>query len=200
MKKIIACLSLVLAMSVSSAMAATYSGSNNSVDVAEADGYKTVLITNPSGEYVYVDQADSAFTAAANFMLKSNAATAYGEYTITLGGGEGANATYKFTIADPSSVVPENKVFLATPTAKSEADASGNFTYGYKLDNVNLSDYSYFTFTVYNWDTDSIGTGYIEIGGTYDAAANIALTITDVPANVTLKSVGVTATTPGGGN
>lgn len=94
MKKLFVCMTLVLSMSA----CATAFAAENYVDynydetnsvTNPANGYKTVLITKDSeagvtsDSIVYVDQSESGFDTAAQFLLKENPAPGY--YTATFG-------------------------------------------------------------------------------------------------------------------
>ena len=94
MKKIIACISLVFAMSAGvTAMAETVDNTDlaadNTVTVTPDVTYNTVLITNEDDDIVYVNQNDEGYTAstAAAFLLKSDAG--YGTYTMKRGSANG---------------------------------------------------------------------------------------------------------------
>ena len=109
MKKIIACISLVFAMSAGvTALAADdiYTKDGNSVTY-DANGYSTVLIENDTtNEIVFVDQNDAGLNAngtSAKFLLKGDK-LADGDYTMTLGGasdGSSKDVNFKVTSIDP---------------------------------------------------------------------------------------------------
>ena len=108
MKKVIACLALALSVPAGATVfAAEYSSSNNSVAAPEAASYKTVLITKgdsfPStltdAVIVYADQAETAFDAAASFMLKGEAVEE-GTYLITFGNDDGTTTNTTFTVSN----------------------------------------------------------------------------------------------------
>lgn len=91
MKKIIACISLVFAMSagVTALAAVEYDNVGNSVTPI-GEGYKTVLIEKDATadapkETVFVDQNDSGFESSTSFLLKGNELTD-GTYTVKMGG------------------------------------------------------------------------------------------------------------------
>ena len=77
----------VLSLSVTALadVAATDSGKTAAeTTVTGAGDYSTVLITDSSGNVVYVDQADGLFDAPMPFLIKAN--PDYGKYTVKLGG------------------------------------------------------------------------------------------------------------------
>lgn len=120
MKKVIACISLIFAMSAGvTALAADYNETDTTVTVGDS-GYKTILITptNDTRNIVYVNQNDSAsgFNAATKFYIKANAPV--GDYTVTKGNGT-ATTTETFSISSGESeevlkpLTITNKVFDA---------------------------------------------------------------------------------------
>ncbi|MBQ3124792.1 MAG: hypothetical protein IJC09_05170 [Clostridia bacterium] len=126
MKKIIACISLVFAMSAGvTALAAdaTYSDdATNTVTMDTAD-YTTVLIEDAEENILFVDQNDSGFGSAAKFLLKGTEKLAVGTYTVKLGGSSTAASTSTtFTV---SSVTPNSIPMTITNEKK-----NGN-TYDY---------------------------------------------------------------------
>ncbi len=77
----------VLSLSVTALAdaAATDSGKTAAeTTVTGAGDYSTVLITDSSGNVVYVDQADGLFDATMPFLIQAN--PNYGKYTVKLGG------------------------------------------------------------------------------------------------------------------
>ena len=91
MKKIIACISLVFAMSAGvTALAAdaTYTKDGNSVSGFDATGYSTVLITEDRiddvDDIVYVNQDDSGLAGMTQFLIKDGAKD--GKYKMKFGG------------------------------------------------------------------------------------------------------------------
>ena len=63
---------------------ATDTGRNEATTtVTGASDYSTVLITDSSNNIVYVNQADSSFSASTDFLLKAN--PGYGKYNVKLG-------------------------------------------------------------------------------------------------------------------
>ncbi|MGN1092839.1 MAG: hypothetical protein ACI4RS_04220 [Monoglobaceae bacterium] len=103
MKKLLFCMVLsIMMLSVLPAYAetTTYTPDENggwvSSDVAK--GKRTVLIKNDETDtIVYVNQAETAFTAATQFLIKKET-PADGMYTILLGGDDGQNVTSTFYI------------------------------------------------------------------------------------------------------
>lgn len=187
MKKIIACISLVFAMSAGvTAMAATTAepsgnSSNNGVSVTPDATYKTVLITKKdSSDIVYVDQNDSGYTAssAANFLLKADAG--YGDYTLKMGGSDSDSVTTEFSITPD-----ESNVGTKADAIKLDSD-NDTSTQGFKFENADLGTYKYLQFTATkDGKTKSVTT---EMGTTVtgEASANLAVKVTDVPDGVTL--------------
>lgn len=192
MKKIIACISLVFAMSAGvTALAATTAEpttneTNNSVAVTPDAVYTTVLIEDSKDQIVYVNQADEGYTASAatNFLLKADAG--YGTYTLKMGGGaNGASTETTFEIAAP------------TPSTVDMGEATYEYVYasgehkdlGFQLANrTDLAGLSKLTITATNENGDSdsvvISDAFTAITG--DSAINVAVKIKRVPVGVTL--------------
>ena len=104
-------------------------GSSDSAKVGADDvaGYSTVLITKdePDGEIVYVNQADSAYSGAQNFLLKSNPAV--GKYKVLLGSGSN-NASPKETYFYVG-VDSDEEGDLAMNRLRNEESGAGTGTY-----------------------------------------------------------------------
>ena len=191
MKKIIACLSLALAMVAgTTAMAAdpvaNYDSANNKVSVSEANAYKTVLIEDPAGKPVYIDQAENAFDATANFLIKANPGP--GNYTVKLGGnGTVKSATFTVSEADPApQPVGEPMRWLAQV-----ADDNGTtYSAGFTAEAVNLSAVSKIAIT--KTEAGVTKTAAMSISDVWTSAtgtANLAVKITNVPNSVTNLTV-----------
>ena len=184
MKKIIACISLVFAMSAGvTALAADtdYNKDDNSYSI-NATGYKTVLIEDASKNILYVDQNDLGLSSAAKFLLKGDTALADGTYYVTLGGHDtAAAAKSSFTV---SSIVP-----VSTPVEvmgkEVTKDAEGNEFYavGCKA-TVTLDNAKYVVITAVKGDKTQSVT--YSTGWSGEGAANIGIKVTDVPADVEL--------------
>ena len=190
MKKIIACLSLALAMVAgTTAMAtpgATYVPADNKVTVTEANAYKTVLIEDPAGKPVYIDQAENAFDATANFLIKANPGP--GNYTVKLGGnGTVKSATFTVSEADPApQPVGDPMRWLAQV-----ADDNGTtYSAGFTAEAVNLSAVSKIAIT--KTEAGVTKTAAMSISDVWTSAtgtANLAVKITNVPNSVTNLTV-----------
>lgn len=184
MKKIIACISLVCAMSAGvTAMAATEAtpSGKDSVSVTDASDYKTVLITekDDTSKIVYVDQNDSGFTGtAANFLIKADAE--YGEYTIKMGG-----ATELFTKNITLAPTAADTTSIGEPVATStQADKT---TYAYKYDKA-LPGYSKIMVTATRTSDSKTGSAYIDIPTISGGAITIlGVKVTDVPDGYTIS-------------
>ena len=97
MKKIIACISLVFALSAgATALAAEVGDTSYSVD---ATGKDTMLIQASNGSIVYADQNDSGFDAAVNCLFTTELAA--GTYTVKMNTFEGDDSSTTFTVAAP---------------------------------------------------------------------------------------------------
>ena len=127
MKKIIACISLVFAMSAGvTALAADadYVKDGNSYSGDIPAGYTTVLIEKDAvgdtpSEIVYVDQSDDdGLGTTVNFLLKGEK-LADGTYTVKLGGHDTYDlTTKKFTISseNPKFTAYEQHKLLLEPS------------------------------------------------------------------------------------
>lgn len=189
MKKIIACISLVCAMSAGvTAMAATTAtqSGKDSVSVTDASTYKTVLITEKDNDknIVYVDQNDSGFASeAANFLIKADAE--YGEYTIKMGG-----ASELFSKNITLAPTAENTTTMGEPvaTSKTTIDGENKTTYAYKIDeNTSLSGYSKIMIKATKTSDNKEGSVYVDmptVSG--EAYTTLGVKVTDVPDGYTI--------------
>ena len=113
MKKIFASIALIVSVLASSGVFAAgtvnynyptegQTNTNSITAPKDVSAYKTVMIKNIStGAIVYIDQAESGFDSAMNFLLKSGTESNYGYYTATFGGAEsGDPVSYSFVIGD----------------------------------------------------------------------------------------------------
>jgi hypothetical protein len=97
MKKIIACISLVFALSAgATALAAEVGDTSYSVD---ATGKNTILIQAANDSIVYADQNDSGFGAAVNCLFTTELAE--GTYTVKMNTFEGDASSTTFTVVAP---------------------------------------------------------------------------------------------------
>lgn len=192
MKKIIACISLVFAMSAGvTAMAETVDNTDlaadNTVTVTSDATYNTVLIIdNADGKIVYVDQNDAGYaaSAAANFLLKSDAG--YGTYTMKRGSNSGATfEDVTITIEEPYS----------GPIDMGEAEYVWNYAdgarkdVGFKLEAAeSLTGLSKLIITATKNGEErslTIDDAFPTISGA--GAIDVAVKITQVPVDVTLS-------------
>lgn len=192
MKKIIACLSLALAMvagttAMAAAPEATYNSANNSVSVTGADAYKTVLIENASGTPVYIDQAENAFEAAANFLIKANPGE--GTFKVKLGGNSTVTeATFTVSKPDPAPV-PVG----APMTWRAKVDDGNDTTYsaGFTATHVDLSQVSKIAIT--KTEAGVTKTAAMSISDVWtdvtEGIVNLAVKVTNVPNYVTNLTV-----------
>lgn len=113
MKKIFASIALIVSVFTASGVFAAgtvnynyptegQTNTNSITAPEDVSTYKTVMIKKDSnGAIVYIDQAESGFAAATNFLLKTGTDEKYGYYTATFGGAEnGTPVSYSFVIGD----------------------------------------------------------------------------------------------------
>lgn len=136
MKKIVAVMMTVMVLaSATSAFASETYYTDKSVSSDDAQGMKTVLITNDStNEIVYVNQESggSVFSASTKFLLKESVSE--GSYTIKLGGGDAA-VTKEFYIGLSQLM---GDVEMKAVSDVSEVD--GGYAIGYTAENI-TTDY-----------------------------------------------------------
>lgn len=97
MKKFVLAMSLAMAMTAgATAMAAPVADKDNKSVAFDGTNYTTVLIENAAKNIVYVNQYDTAVSAAATFLMNS---AENGTYTLSYGGVD-AVQTVNFTIQD----------------------------------------------------------------------------------------------------
>lgn len=101
MKKIAAFVMAITVLSISvtafADAAATDAGRDEATTtVTGASDYSTVFITDSSDNIVYVNQADSSFSASTDFLLKEN--PDYGKYTVKLGNASGETTSTYFYV------------------------------------------------------------------------------------------------------
>ena len=190
MKKIIACLSLALAMVAgTTAMAAdpvaNYDSANNKVSVSEADAYKTVLIVDALGNPVYIDQAENAFEATANFFIKANPAV--GQYTVKLGG-NGTVKSATFTVSEAAE--PPVVVSPMTWMAQVADDNGTTYSAGFTATAVNLNTVSKIAISkTVGGVTQTAALNISDVWTTASGTVNLAVKVTNVPNEVTNLTV-----------
>lgn len=180
MKKIIACISLVFAMSAGvTALAAedpsfVNDETKDAITVGDASAYKTVLIEKDT-DILYVDQIDTGLSAASNFLIKAPE-TEEGTYTVKMGGNDGE--PYSRTLVISNEVLP-----TVTPLAKTNEKDNGNGTRDIACfaEGVAASACNYAVITVTK-EADS-KTAYYEFTTTCsgDGDMNVAIRVTNVP-------------------
>jgi hypothetical protein len=183
MKKIIACISLVFAMSAGvTALAADtdYNKVDNSYST-DATGFKTVLIEDASANILYVNQDDNGLSSTAKFLLKGDTALADGTYKVTLGGHDTAAAQSKtFTISSKQPVITE-----VTVMGKEEIkDAEGNvvsYNVGCKAQTT-LDKCAYVVVTAVKGTETKVA--YYKTDFTGEGTVNVGIKITGVPNDV----------------
>ena len=193
MKKIIACLSLAFAMvagtTAIAAPGATYVPADNKVTVTEANAYKTVLIVNATGDPVYIDQAENAFDATANFLIKANPGP--GNYTVKLGG-NGTVTTATFAVSAPVTPDPD-PVPVGDPMTwmAKVADADSNtYSAGFTATAVNLNTVSKIAISkTVGGVTQTAALNISDVWTTASGTVNLAVKVTNVPNEVTNLTV-----------
>ena len=189
MKKIIACLSLALAMvagtTAMAAPAATYDSANNKVSVTEANAYKTVLIEDPAGKPVYIDQATDVFAATAEFLIKAN--PDQGNYTVKLGG-NGTVTTATFTVSEAAE--PPVVVSPMTWMAQVADDNGTTYSAGFTATAVNLNTVSKIAISkTVGGVTQTAALNISDVWTTASGTVNLAVKVTNVPNEVTNLTV-----------
>ena len=210
MKKLLACLIAVSALSVVTAFAETeyidaYYGNNNEVrvdaGVKDIGGSKTSIIKNAStGEIVHINQKDSGFSSAAAFLLKEGIAD--GEYIATFGGSDGEVKSFNFYVGDLNvdgiTLDRANKMVVKNVAAQYSVDGllvidreTGEPVYkkGFTFDNVDIDTYNTFKSIKLTTEDGSKTVGAIAIdkndwGGTTATGAgsvNFGIQIFDIP-------------------
>ena len=193
MKKIIACLSLALAMvagtTAMAAPGATYVPADNKVTVTEANAYKTVLIEDPAGKPVYIDQATDVFAATADFLIKAN--PDQGNYTVKLGG-NGTVTTATFTVSAPVTPDPDpTPVGDPMNWTAQVADANGTtYSAGFTAEAVNLNTVSKIAISkTVGGVTQTAALNISDVWTTASGTVNLAVKVTNVPNEVTNLTV-----------
>ena len=204
MKKILACMSLVFALSAGATALAdenvidsgAYDPSDNSLSItgAGATNMETILITDETGkDILFVDQNDEGLghvQGVTRFLLKGTGKLKAGTYNVRMHDTDTDVTTTKtFTVAEGAQNIVDvsNQAFTYeyynTHTERYEYDA------GFKVENKDLSNVRYIAIT----NVTENKTAYIKLDGTYKANANVAIRINNIPKGVTV-SVALTAT------
>ena len=204
MKKILACMSLVFALSAgATALAAeldtsqVYDSSENSLKVglSGATEMNTILITKDNDTsddgIVFVDQNDDTFRSVTSFLLKGESLKP-GTYTVkmnTKGGGEPTVNT--FTISDEP---PKEIGISAEAFTYAKKDLQGNPVYdtGFIVKNEDLSNINYVAVT----NPANGKTLYFKISNT-QGRATVAIRINNIPEGKTVSVKLVDAITSG---
>lgn len=195
MKKIIACISLVFAMSAGvTALAAdaTYTKDTNDVAI-DATGYTTVLIEDAADNIWYVDQNDSGLGSTAKFLMKADPAD--GTYTVKMGGSKTGAAMSETEFVVSSEPEVEAKTVEMTLTNQMEKD--GSYDLGWFAE-LAVKDCGYIAITANGTETKTV---YFNspFAATGEGDALVAVKIQGVPAAGKDKvSVSFTNTLPSG--
>lgn len=195
MKKILACMSLVFALSAgATALAAelntsqVYDSSNNTLDVdlSGATDKNTVLITKKgdttSDGIVFADQNDDTFSGVASFLLKGDSLDS-GTYTVKMNNAAGTDlTTNEFTISD----APLSDMAITTEAftyAKKDAQGKDVYDKGFKATNANIANIKYIAVTRSDGKTAYFDLGTEITNGT----ASVAIRINNIPADQTVS-------------
>lgn len=140
MKKSLICTMTLAAMlfSAATSYAATYDSEGDKVTTASAANKKAVIIvkggtdTVPTGDnIVYVNQANSAFDATTEFLIKNSDADMDGLYTVMLGGDNAVPVKEIFRIGMSEDAGDLRMTLIEGDTGFS-TNADGSKNYGYK--------------------------------------------------------------------
>ena len=189
MKKIIACMSLVFALSAGATALAVqldtsqvYDSSNNSLSVSGsgATNMNTVLITKDA-DILFADQNDDTFSGVTSFLLKGDS-LAPGTYTVKMNNAKGtALTTNEFTISDE----PPKEIGISAEAFKyTKQDSQGNPVYdtGFIVKNEDLSNIHYVAVT----NPANGKTLYFEISN-IQGIATVAIRINNIPEGKTVS-------------
>ena len=118
---------------------AEYTGGTSDSATVNAASYSTVLITKDEedGKIVYIDQANSPYSGAQNFLLKSDPDV--GKYKVTLGSENGAYQTYFYVGVD--SLNASDKAMTRLQNEVQNTDATYNVGYYTELAASQASTY-----------------------------------------------------------
>ncbi len=198
MKKIIACISLVFALSagVTALAANDYSSNydeNNTFSLEAAETMNTILVTaDDDGEVVYADQNDSTFAGATSFLFKGDS-LAPGTYTVKMNNTAGNGFTNgTITIADTTK--PADTDLGATPYFQTEVNAETNtYDAGYIVTYVeNANRFTKVAISVTDSEEGEGSTVATIPAGTFvsgDSIANLGVKIINIPSTITINSV-----------
>lgn len=197
MKKILACMSLVFALSAGATALADENvidkayikdGNKLGVSLAGATEMNTILITkdgvSDSNGIVFADQNDDTFNTVSEFLLKGDSLET-GDYTVKMNKKDGGEPTVKtFTIADNT---PQSTMDITTVAFK--YDKNGVYDTGFTAKNANLTGINYIAITNTTEDDLNKGkTAYIKLDTTLtNASANIAIRINNIPDGKTVS-------------
>ena len=203
MKKIIACMSLVFALSAGATALAVqldtsqvYDSSNNSLSVSGsgATNMNTVLITKDA-DILFADQNDDTFSGVTSFLLKGKSLDV-GTYTVKMNTKDGGEPTVNtFTISDEplTDMAIDTQAFTY---AKKDAQGKDVYDIGFKAENANIKNIRYIAVT-----RRDNKTAYYDFGSTITSGtANIAIRINNIPATdaVSVRLVAEKPTIPSG--
>ena len=211
MKKILACMSLVFALSAGATALADENvidkayikdGNKLGVSLAGATEMNTILITKDgasgSNGIVFADQNDDTFNTVSEFLLKGDSLET-GDYTVTMNKKDGGEPTVKsFSISNNE---PQSEMYIKTVAfTYAKKDSQGNPVYdtGFTAENANLTGMNYIAITNTTKDDPDEGkTAYFDLDTTLtNASANIAIRINNIPEGKTV-SVKLVANKPG---
>ena len=207
MKKIIACISLVFAMSagVTALAEVKYDNVENSVTPI-GDGYTTVLIEKNATEdgapkeTVFVDQNDSCFESTTQFLLKNTELAdgtyglADGTYTVKMGG----HATAA-PISDTFTISSDEKITVNAEIMGREFAADGTYSIGCKA-TADLKNAAYLVITATKTTpadgeggeaTTITKTAYFPTNWSGTGEVNLGVKITKIPDYITDITVGL---------
>ena len=200
MKKILACMSLVFALSAGATALADENvidkayikdGNKLGVSLAGATEMNTILITkdgvSDSNGIVFADQNDDTFNTVSEFLLKGDSLET-GDYTVKMNKKDGGTATVKkFSISNAplTDMAIETEAFIYEKT-----DSNGNVVYdkGFKATNANLTGINYIAITnTTTGDPNYDKTLYIQLDQTVNGMVNVAIRINDIPKDKTVS-------------
>ena len=195
MKKIIACISLVFAMSAGvTALAAedpsfVNEETKNAITVGDASAYETVLIEKDA-DILYVDQVDTGLSAASNFLIKAPEAEV-GTYTVKMYGIDGTTYSKELkvrNIVDPvvTSLDVKNRV---------ENEEASTFDIGCFASGIEAGKCNFIVLTITKGSDSTVA--YLEPDVTMEGEGdvNVAVKITNIPDAYTV-AVGVSDIAP----
>lgn len=199
MKKILACMSLVFALSAGATALAddvtdayTKDGNSLSVSLSGATNMNTILITKDA-DILFADQNDDTFSGVTNFLLKGNSLEA-GEYTVkmnTANGGPATVNTFKISNEPPKEIGISAEAFTY---AKKDSQGNAIYDTGFIVNNEDLSNIHYVAVT----NPDKGKTLYFEIPN-IQGIATVAIRINNIPADKRV-SVKLVDAEPSSGN